>query len=480
MSQMNRRFLPALLGLAALAALPAPAAAQSVAELQRQIDELKAMVEQLKAAQAANAPKPPATASAAPAAALAPSAATPPAQPAAVQQAAAAPTRSPQGKAWFERLTLRGYTQMRVNEIISGDRTAPAGVSRLRSVQDSGITDKNNFSFRRIRLILQGDLGDNIGFYFQPDFGTVVNNQSANERRESFAQVRDAYIDVQWGEHKEFKLRFGQSKVPYGWENLQSSSNRLALDRTDAINSAVPGERDIGVVGYYTPVGVQRIWKRLVDDGQKTFGNYGVIGVGVFNGQGIGRTETNNNLMTVAMVNWPFELDALGGAFEGQVLEVGGSAMLNKVQPEVRAGGVSAASFDDNRVGIHAILYPQPFGVQAEWNWGRGPEFDQPTNSIQAKSLSGGYIQSMYRVKSSPVGAFMPFARWQHYRGGWKAALNAPRLESDEIELGVEFQPIKPLEFTLSYSHMKRREADERRSGQAEGDLIRAQLQWNY
>jgi hypothetical protein len=26
----------------------------------------------------------------------------------------------------------------------------------------------------------------------------------------------------------------------------------------------------------------------------------------------------------------------------------------------------------------------------------------------------------------APVGQIIPFVRWQHYRGGWKAAINAP------------------------------------------------------
>jgi Phosphate-selective porin O and P len=86
----------------------------------------------------------------------------------------------------------------------------------------------------------------------------------------------------------------------------------------------------------------------------------------------------------------------------------------------------------------------------------------------------------MGRVKHSPLGPFMPFARWQHYRGGFKAGLNAPRLETVELELGIEFQPTAPLELTLTYGHAKRREADERRSGRAEGDILRAQLQFNY
>ncbi len=486
---MKRRFCIAFTALAAVAAPASSATEPTIAELQRQIDELKAMVEQLKAAQRAGA---------APAAASAATAAPEPtataAAPPAVQTAeapAATPTATPtydsyvlladdEGRPWHERLQLRGYTQMRVNEIISGDATAPPGMSRLRSVQDSGVTDRNNFSFRRIRLVIQGDLGDNLSVYLQPDFASAVNNQSAGERREGYLQLRDAFVDWSFGADKDWKLRFGQQKVPFGWENMQSSSSRVPLDRSDGINSAVPGERDLGIAAYYTPPEVSRVWKRLKDDGQKLFGTFGAFSVAAFNGQGVNRTETNNSLMTVAMATWPFELDGLGGAFNGQVLELGGAVMLNQVQPEVRAGGVSPESFDDNRVGLHAILYPQPFGIQTEWNWGRGPEFDQASGSIEEKPLSGGYVMAMYRVKQSALGPFIPFGRWQHYRGGWKAALNAPRLETDEFELGVEFQPVQPLEFTLSWSQTKRREADERRTGQAEGDLLRAQLQWNY
>jgi hypothetical protein len=44
---------------------------------------------------------------------------------------------------------------------------------------------------------------------------------------------------------KEYRVRIGQSKVPYGFENLQSSQNRLTLDRNDALNSAVANERDL-------------------------------------------------------------------------------------------------------------------------------------------------------------------------------------------------------------------------------------------
>ncbi len=459
--------------------------ARTIADLQRQIDELKAVVETLQKQQVAAAPAtalpPPPVTAPAPAPAFAQSAPPVPdpapaaAQPAAPQLAVAAPERP---KAWYEKLRLRGYTQMRFNRIAAGDATAPEGVSRLRSIHDAGINDNSNFSFRRLRMIIQGDLNDHVSLYFQPDFAATVSNQSVGERREGAVSLRDMYADVFPTGDKAFRIRLGQSKVPYGWENMQSSSNRLALDRTDAINSAAAGERDLGVVAYYTPPRVQAIWDRLSADGQKLFGNYGAFGLGAFNGQGLNRTEGNDGVMLVALATWPFELDALG--LDGQVFEVGGSLMRNRIRPEIRSGGLSPESFKDERVNVHAILYPQPIGVQAEWNWGTGPEFVPATGRIEERPLQGGYVQAMAKIDNSPIGPFYPFARWQYYRGGFKAAINSPRLETEELELGLEFQIDPALEITTTYGWASRKEADERRFGRAEGQIVRVQAQWNY
>ncbi len=450
-----------------------PDQANTIADLQRQIDELKAMVSALQATQPAPAPGPAPFAAPAP---TSPASVSAPPAPESIPLAAATP--KPKREAWYEKLRLRGYTQMRFNQIVSGDADAPAGVSRLRSIHDSAVNGDSNFTFRRMRLVLQGDLNEHVSLYFQPDFAAAVSNQSVGERREGTVSLRDMYADVFPTGDKSFRIRLGQSKVPYGWENMQSSSNRLALDRTDAINSAASGERDLGIVAYYTPPRVQAIWDRLADDGQKLFGNYGAFGFGVFNGQGLNRTETDNDLMAVALATWPFELDGLG--LNGQVFEIGGSVMRNTIRPEIRTGGVSPVGFKDNRVNLHAILYPQPFGVQAEWNWGTGPEFVPATGRIEERPVDGGYVQVMAKIDQTPIGTIHPFARWQYYRGGFKAAINAPRLETEELELGLEFQIDPALEITTTYGWASRKEADERRFGQAEGQILRVQAQWNY
>jgi hypothetical protein len=77
-----------------------------------------------------------------------------------------------------------------------------------------------------------------------------------------------------------------------------------------------------------------------------------------------------------------------------------------------------------------------------------------------------------------------PYVKWQTYDGAWKAATNAPRVQVDEVEAGVEYQINKALELTVAYSTMSRTNvADAAKADflkQATGDMIRTQLQFNY
>ncbi len=476
---IKARFHRARYAAIAFSLVPMPVAAQTVKELQRQIDELKAQVKALtEARKAAAIPAAPPVPAAAPAPVVA--SAPPPAQKPVPERVASMSKPVSSHTPWHERLKLRGYTQLRYNAILDDHDAPGADGSRLRSVHDASINDDGGFLLRRVRMVLQGDITDRLQLYFQHDFGAAVNNQSSTERRENFGQLRDVYVDWFLDPERRLRLRFGQSKVPFGWENLQSSSNRLPLDRSDAINSGVPGERDVGVNVYYTPAPVQAIWDRLARNKQKLFGNYGAFGLALYNGQGTNRTERTDSLMKVAMATWPFALDGLGPMFRGKVLEVGGSAIFNRYRPEIRSGGVSPTDYRDDRVGFHAILYPQPFGIQTEWTTGWGPQYDRALGMIRSQRLGGGYVQVMTDIGRTPIGRAIPYVRWQRYRGGWKPNVDAPRLETDEWELGTEIQLIEALELTLAYARMERREADARRTGRATGDLIRTQLQFTY
>ena len=132
--------------------------------------------------------------------------------------------------------------------------------------------------------------------YLQPDFGNAVGTSL------NIAQLRDWYVDVGLDSLNEFRVRIGQSKIPFGFENMQSSSNRLPLDRADATNSAHANERDAGVFLYWAPAHVRERFRRLVAENLKGSGDYGAVAFGVHNGQGANRADVNPSLHVVGRV----------------------------------------------------------------------------------------------------------------------------------------------------------------------------------
>ena len=371
-------------------------------------------------------------------------------------------------KKWYDKISIRGYTQIRYS-YITDDK-------KLVSEYDSSIGNNTGFLIRRARLVISGDITDWLSIYIQPDFGATAGTGNNN-----FAQLRDAYADIFLTADKEWRIRGGLSKVPFGFETLQSSQQRLALDRSDGINSAVNGERDLGFFLYYTPVETRKVFKRLVDTGLKGSGDYGVLGIGVYNGQTINVSDRNDDKHVVLHATYPFELPY------GQVVQVGvdayrGTANVTPGAVAPLAGGAAVnpalengGNINDERIGTHFILYPQPFGIQAEWNWGRGPELNAARTRIEEGSLQGGYVQAMYKWDN-----IMPYVRWQQYAGGKKNRINSPFNVVRETEVGVEYQINRALELTVAYAWMKRTDPTTAPYNIHDGQLVRFQLQWNY
>jgi hypothetical protein len=365
-------------------------------------------------------------------------------------------------KKWYDKISIRGYTQIRYSYL--------TGENDLVSEYDSSIGNNKGFLIRRARLVISGDITDWLSIYIQPEF---AGNTGAGDT--NFAQLRDAYADIFLTKEKEWRIRGGQSKIPFGFETLQSSQNRLALDRTDGINSGVNGERDLGFFLYYTPVETRKIFKNLVEKGLKGSGDYGVLGVGVYNGQTINVSERNDAKHVVLHATYPFELPY------GQIVQVGVDAYrglinvnngpIGTVTPSRPDGG----NINDERVGAHFVLYPQPFGLQAEWNWGRGPELNAAQTALQEGSLQGGYVQAMYKWNDA-----IPYIRWQEYNGGKKHRTNSPFNVVRELEVGLEYQFGKALELTVAYVWTKRTDTQTAPYPIRDGEILRTQLQWNF
>jgi hypothetical protein len=368
---------------------------------------------------------------------------------------------------WYDTFNIRGYMQVRYNRLLETN-------SQLKCEQcDKSWGENGGFFLRRARLVFSGQIGKQVYFYFQPDFASAGSSSGLN-----FGQVRDAYFDIGLDQKNEFRFRVGQSKIPYGFENMQSSQNRLSLDRSDGVNSAFSNERDLGVFFYWAPENKRKLFASLVKDGLKGSGDYGVFAFGVFNGQIANKPDLNNTLHTVARVSYPFEIG-------NQVIEPGIQGYTGKfVVPEddISSGVkfLDGRNYRDQRVAASFVLYPKPFGIQAEFNVGEGPEYNKQTDSIEVQNLKGGYVTLSYRFsKSNQV--FIPFTRVQYYDGGKKHELDARSYKVNELELGVEWQPVKQFEFVAMYTISSRRFEDKILPDNAQkGNLLRLQAQINF
>jgi hypothetical protein len=257
-----------------------------------------------------------------------------------------------------------------------------------------------------------------------------------------------------------------------------------------ALNSGVPGERDLGLFYYYTPEDQQKLFKTLIDSGLKGSGNYGIFAFGVYNGQALG-LEANDNLMLVSRLTCPFQLAS------GQVVEVGvqgytGKTVVSGASIRPRGTGRAAVptgaggniGIRDERVATSFIWYPQPFGFQAEWQVGRGPGLNSDQTTVTERSLTGGYVLAMYRHATESYGHVTPFVRYQQYSGGYKSAANAPFGQQQQNDLGVEWQIRKEIELTLEYSFVRAPNLNALSTGESyrtfDGQTLRLQCQLNY
>jgi hypothetical protein len=404
---------------------------------------------------------------------------------------------------------FRGYTQFRNSPIVNGDHGGGINLWSDRSVgNDNSLADADkNFLIRRMRMIFYGDVGDRLYYYIQPDIASSAGTGQSN----NVAQLRDAYGDIYLTKNKVHRIRAGLSKIPYGFENMQSSQNRLALDRVDAMNSSVRDERDTGLFYYYTPENVQALFKEIQDGGLKHSGNYGMFALGAYTGQGANRADQNDNYHVVSRFTYPWKTES-GQIFEMGIMGYRGE-FVSSTGSYNRAGGSGAVSTStltdgtigavtarptlartngiaDERVGVSFMMYPQPWGLEGEWNWGRTPGLDTATNIIDERNLNGGYIQTMYKIDNFKFfdtnGTLIPFLKWQYFDGYNKAETNSPRNQVNDWEIGAEWQIAPEVELVAEFHRMHRNNlVTGNRTGRQDyerfqANVLRLQLQWNY
>ena len=370
-------------------------------------------------------------------------------------------------KKWYELIHLRSYSQLRYNRLLE---TNP----KLKCEQcDKSWGENGSFFFRRIRMIFSGQISQRLSFYLQYDFASSPSSTVWH-----YGQLRDAYFDIGLDSKNEFRIRAGQSKVPFGFENLQSSQNRLPLDRADALNSAMPNERDLGLFFMWAPSKVRKLYSELIKKGLKGSGDYGAFSIGLFNGQTTNKPDLNNNLYSFVRMTYPFFLG-------DQIIEPGvqfytGKYTLAADQLSIGVKVKSDKTYKDQRTAGTIVVYPKPLGIMAEYNVGTGPQFNPGQDSILQNKLKGGYAQLSYMIHLKKMN-LIPFVRYQVYQGGKKQELDARSYDIKELELGFEWQLNKNIELVSQYTISNRRFEDYKlQDNLQKGNLVRLQLQVSF
>jgi hypothetical protein len=366
---------------------------------------------------------------------------------------------------WYDRLSIRGYAQFRYNRLLETNEQLKCPTC------DRSIGDRGGFFLRRARIAITAKVNDRVSVSIQPDFATEVGG------RENTLVLRHYYADVYLDSAKTFRARIGQSEVPTGFEALQSSSRRAPFDRADAMESSAPGEQDLGIFFFWTPPVAKQRFRDLASAQFKGTGDYGTLSLGVYNGQGGNRAEMNNTPHVIARLAYPFHIG-------GRYLEATAYAYTGTytIAPAQRSAGVGGDDdFNDHRVGGSLVLFPQPFGAQAEWTTGRGPEYDAATNSILDQPLSGGYGLVSYAWGGHGARRVVAYARAQYFHGAFKTDVDARSSVVHEYEPGVEWNVIDGLELTAAYAISDRLYSDGASpDNHQKGRFVRLQAQFSF
>lgn len=379
---------------------------------------------------------------------------------------------------WFERININGYFQFRYTTKSNSKLDIPLDES-------TSTNHPQDFFFRRIRMVFQGQMSERIAFFFQAA-------HEGNGFRLQELELVDAYGDYFLTRDKVHRIRFGLHRVPNSFDTYRSSSQRQELGRAEAIQSGAPGERDLGLAYYWSSAVAQRRYTQLATYHNGP-GDYGVFGIMVYNGQGRSQTEANHDKHLGAKLSYPFELPngrllemgVLG--FMGEyVVQTSGSATVgttassvSRCRSPLRSGGCPS---QDKRVTAYIWTPPQPWGFMAEYTVGRGPERND-AGVIEEQELHGGYAQINYTWRYSDVGMLTPYVRYGFYHGGIKN-LAAAAADNTQWNFGLVWEPDTHLRLVSEYSIHDRLNFSEMKAALPQekiyGQMLRFQIQWFF
>ena len=305
----------------------------------------------------------------------------------------------------------------------------------------------NTFNLRLARFILDGKIGDF-------DWRAQIQGTNAKGPGEPTVQLVDLYAE--WVKYKEVRIRAGQFKRAFTFENPTHPITQGWRGYADVINKLSgfggregeksSGGRDIGiqVQGDLFPAA----------DGHR----YLHYQVGVYNGEGINTSDKDNRKDIIGGI-WVSPIKGLRiGAFgwtgsHGQVREITGGA-VTKVE-----------NMPLNRYALSAEYSTGEYMFRAEYlhSQGGAGTYDADNKYIVRNNALGDKADGWYAFGIVPVikGKLHAKARYQVYRPtktfAGKESANWAGGAITQYECGLNYFFTKNLELHLEYSHVNDR-----------------------
>ncbi|MGB6339460.1 MAG: porin [Candidatus Aminicenantaceae bacterium] len=254
---------------------------------------------------------------------------------------------------------------------------------------------REGFRIRQARVLLKGDILKNIDYKFQID-----------------AAQSPVLLDSKIGIHLSpyAKLSFGQFKIPFSIENLISGSELDTINRSNTVKILCPG-RDIGAKGR--------------DIGATVNGEFSclVYTLGVFNGSGINKVDTNDQLdIAGRLVFTPFNS-----------LSIGFSHYNGRFNPEL-----SVPVIKRDRTGFDILFIKERFSLKGEYIFARDDQVDR----------SGWYIQARYYLIQNKLEALVKHDFFDRDRA----------VEGDQIvvtTLGINYFFTRKTKLQINYEYRR-------------------------
>ena len=251
-----------------------------------------------------------------------------------------------------------------------------------------GAASNGGFDLRLVRLYVDGHAFKD--FYYKLQL--QVNGAPGEDKG---ARIVDAFVE--WQKFKEFRVKLGQFKRSFGYENpmnpldvgfgAYSQVTTKLIGFSDRVGEHACNGRDVGVQvqGDFFPAKDGHRWLHYQ--------------VGFFNGQGVNHTDKDN-----------FK-DLIAGLWISPIkgMRIGGFAWNGRyVNEKYTPGSTQLQSVDRQRLGVSAE-YVSNWMVRGEFVWSKGQKV---SDAASANYADGWYLQA----GSPTFKNFRLFGRYDCYR----------------------------------------------------------------